>query len=73
MDDHFETLGLTRNSSEAEIRQRCLELVRAFSPERAQSGSRRSTPPTPPFATPPADSSRRYSTSAAAATRSIHS
>jgi curved DNA-binding protein CbpA len=35
VDDHFETLGLTRDSSEAEIRQRYLELVRAFSPERA--------------------------------------
>lgn len=35
MDDHFEVLGLTKEASEAEIRRRYLELVRAFSPERA--------------------------------------
>jgi curved DNA-binding protein CbpA len=35
MDEHFEVLGLTKDASEAEIRQRYLELVRAFSPERA--------------------------------------
>jgi curved DNA-binding protein CbpA len=35
MDDHFDVLGLTKDASEAEIRQRYLELVRAFSPERA--------------------------------------
>ena len=35
MDDYFEVLGLTKDASEAEIRQRYLELVRAFSPERA--------------------------------------
>jgi curved DNA-binding protein CbpA len=59
VDDHFETLGLTRDSSEAEIRQRYLELVRAFSPERAPER----------FAAIHA----AYSTSAAAPTRSIHS
>jgi curved DNA-binding protein CbpA len=35
MDEHFEVLGLTKDAGEAEIRQRYLELVRAFSPERA--------------------------------------
>ena len=35
MDDHFDVLGLTKDASESEIRQRYLELVRAFSPERA--------------------------------------
>jgi curved DNA-binding protein CbpA len=35
MDEQFEVLGLTKDASEAEIRQRYLELVRAFSPERA--------------------------------------
>jgi curved DNA-binding protein CbpA len=35
MEDHFEILGLTKDSSEIEIRQRYLELVREFSPERA--------------------------------------
>jgi curved DNA-binding protein CbpA len=35
MDEHFDVLGLTKDASEPEIRQRYLELVRAFSPERA--------------------------------------
>jgi curved DNA-binding protein CbpA len=35
MDDQFDVLGLTSDASEAEIRERYLELVRAFSPERA--------------------------------------
>ena len=35
MDEHFDVLGLTKDASEAEVRQRYLELVRAFSPERA--------------------------------------
>jgi curved DNA-binding protein CbpA len=35
MDDDFEILGLTKDASESEIRQRYLELVREFSPERA--------------------------------------
>jgi curved DNA-binding protein CbpA len=35
MDDHFDVLGLTKDATEAEIRERYLELVRAFSPERA--------------------------------------
>lgn len=35
MADHFDVLGLTKDASESEIRQRYLELVRAFSPERA--------------------------------------
>jgi curved DNA-binding protein CbpA len=35
MDEHFDVLGLTKDAGEAEIRQRYLELVRAFSPERA--------------------------------------
>jgi DnaJ-class molecular chaperone len=33
--DAYEILGLTRNSSEADIRQRYLELVRQYPPERA--------------------------------------
>ena len=35
MDDHFDVLGLTKDATEAEIRERYLALVRAFSPERA--------------------------------------
>ena len=35
MDEHFDVLGLTKDASESEIRERYLELVRAFSPERA--------------------------------------
>ncbi len=34
MADPYETLGLTRTSSDAEIRRRYLELVRQFPPER---------------------------------------
>lgn len=34
MDDPYKTLGLARNSSDAEIRRRYLELVRQFPPER---------------------------------------
>jgi curved DNA-binding protein CbpA len=33
--DAYEILGLTRNSSEADIRQRYLELVRQYPPEQA--------------------------------------
>jgi len=35
MDDAFEVLGLTHDALESEIRQRYLELVRAFPPEQA--------------------------------------
>lgn len=35
MDEAYEILGVTRNSSEADIRQRYLELVREYPPERA--------------------------------------
>jgi DnaJ-class molecular chaperone len=35
MADHYHILGLTKDASESEIRQRYLELVRTFSPERA--------------------------------------
>jgi curved DNA-binding protein CbpA len=34
MADPYETLGVTRSSSDAEIRRRYLELVRQFPPER---------------------------------------
>jgi curved DNA-binding protein CbpA len=34
MADPYETLGVTRTSSDAEIRRRYLELVRQFPPER---------------------------------------
>jgi curved DNA-binding protein CbpA len=35
MDDPYETLGLTTDAGEAEIRRRYLELVREFPPDRA--------------------------------------
>jgi len=35
MSDPYEVLGLTSDAGETEIRQRYLELVRAFPPERA--------------------------------------
>ena len=35
MDDPFEVLGLSQDAAESEIRQRYLELVRAFPPEQA--------------------------------------
>jgi DnaJ-class molecular chaperone len=35
MNDPYEVLGLTTGAGEAEIRERYLELVRAFPPERA--------------------------------------
>jgi len=35
MDDPYDVLGLTQDAVESEIRQRYLELVRAFPPERA--------------------------------------
>ena len=35
MNDPFEVLGLTPDAGETEIRQRYLELVRAFPPDRA--------------------------------------
>ena len=35
MTDPFEVLGLQKHASEGEIRQRYLELVRAFPPDRA--------------------------------------
>jgi curved DNA-binding protein CbpA len=35
MDDAFEVLGLPQDALESEIRQRYLELVRAFPPEQA--------------------------------------
>src|SRR5215211_3588570 len=35
MSDPYETLGLARDSDEAEIRRRYLELVREFPPDRA--------------------------------------
>ena len=73
MDDHFEVLGLTKEASGAEIRQRYLELVRAFSPERRQSGLRQSTPPIPRSATRPRAWKPSFSTSEATATRSIPS
>ena len=35
MSDPYETLGITRDSDEAQIRRRYLELVREFPPDRA--------------------------------------
>src|SRR4051794_34456934 len=35
MNDPYDTLGLTSDADETEIRQRYLELVRAFPPDRA--------------------------------------
>jgi curved DNA-binding protein CbpA len=35
MSDPYDTLGLTRDATEAEIRRRYLELVREFPPDRA--------------------------------------
>jgi curved DNA-binding protein CbpA len=35
MNDPYETLGLTQDAGEAEIRRRYLELVREFPPDRA--------------------------------------
>ena len=42
MNDPYVQLGLPPSADETEIRQRYLELVRQFPPDRGLSGSRRS-------------------------------
>ena len=44
MVDPYEALGLSPQADEKEIRERYLELVREFPPDRARNGSRRSAP-----------------------------
>ena len=63
MSDPYEVLELTPDAGETEIRQRYLELVRAFPPTGHRSGSPRSTRPTQRFATRPTGCMHRFSRS----------